>query len=70
MGELAGVVATSAMDLGIDIGDAEVVLLLDVPLWVKSFWQRIGRAGRKGHSVCVVIDPTDLLGRPAVSMTT
>jgi DEAD/DEAH box helicase domain-containing protein len=62
VGQLAGVVATSAMELGIDIGDIELVLLLDVPLSVKSFWQRIGRAGRKGHAVCVVIDPKDLLG--------
>ena len=61
-GELAGVVATSALELGIDIGDIELVLLLDVPLSVKSFWQRIGRAGRRSHAICVVIDRKNMLG--------
>lgn len=60
-GELAGVVSTSALELGLDIGDIELVLLLDVPLSVKSFWQRIGRAGRKSHAVCVVIDGKHVL---------
>jgi DEAD/DEAH box helicase domain-containing protein len=62
LGELAGVVATSALELGLDIGDIELVLLLDVPPSVKSFWQRIGRAGRKTHAVCVVLDPRHSLG--------
>jgi DEAD/DEAH box helicase domain-containing protein len=60
-GELAGVVSTSALELGLDIGDIELVLLLDVPLSVKSFWQRIGRAGRKSPAVCVVIDAKHVL---------
>lgn len=61
LGELAGVVATSALELGLDIGDIELVLLLDVPLSVKSFWQRIGRAGRRSHAICTVVDPAGLL---------
>jgi DEAD/DEAH box helicase domain-containing protein len=60
-GDLSGVVATSALELGLDIGDIELVLLLDVPPSVKSFWQRIGRAGRRSHAVCVVIDQNNLL---------
>jgi DEAD/DEAH box helicase domain-containing protein len=60
-GDLAGVVATSALELGLDIGDIELVLLLDVPLSVKSFWQRIGRAGRRSRAVCIVIDRSSLL---------
>jgi DEAD/DEAH box helicase domain-containing protein len=60
-GELAGVVSTSALELGLDIGDIELVVLLDVPLSVKSFWQRIGRAGRRSHAVCVVIDAKHVL---------
>jgi DEAD/DEAH box helicase domain-containing protein len=61
LGELAGVVATSALELGLDIGDIELVLLLDVPLSVKSFWQRIGRAGRRSPAVCIVIDRKNVL---------
>ena len=60
-GELAGVVSTSALELGLDIGDIELVLLLDVPLSVKSFWQRIGRAGRRSRAVCIVIDAKHVL---------
>src|SRR6266498_1210702 len=39
LGELSGVVATSALELGLDIGEIELVLLLDVPPSMKSFWQ-------------------------------
>ena len=62
LGELSGVVATSALELGLDIGEIELVLLLDVPPSMKSFWQRIGRAGRRSHATCVVLDPRHLLG--------
>jgi DEAD/DEAH box helicase domain-containing protein len=62
LGELAGVVATSALELGLDIGEIELVLLLDVPPSMKSFWQRIGRAGRRSRATCVVLDPRNLLG--------
>jgi len=65
LGELAGVVATSALELGLDIGDIELVVLLDVPPSVKSFWQRIGRAGRRSHAICVVLDPWDSLAAMA-----
>jgi DEAD/DEAH box helicase domain-containing protein len=42
-GELAGVVSTSALELGLDIGEVDVVVLVDVPPSVKAFWQRLGR---------------------------
>lgn len=56
-GELSGVVATSALELGLDIGEIDIVLLLDVPTSMKAFWQRIGRAGRRRPSVCLMFDP-------------
>jgi DEAD/DEAH box helicase domain-containing protein len=55
-GKLAGVVSTSALELGLDIGDIDLVLLLGPPPSVKAFWQRFGRAGRRDEGVCVLFD--------------
>jgi DEAD/DEAH box helicase domain-containing protein len=56
-GTLAGVVSTSALELGLDIGDIDLIVLLNVPPTVKALWQRFGRAGRKRPGVCLVLDP-------------
>lgn len=63
-GELAGVVSTSALELGLDIGDIDLVLLLDVPPSAKAFWQRVGRGGRRRAGVCIVIDARGFSSRP------
>lgn len=42
------IVATSALELGIDVGDLDHVLQLDAPPTVASFLQRMGRTGRRG----------------------
>lgn len=55
-GELAGVVSTSALELGLDIGDIDLVILLSQPPSLKSFWQRVGRAGRRETGVCLFLD--------------
>lgn len=55
-GQLAGVVSTSALELGLDIGDLDLVVLFGVPPTIKSFWQRIGRAGRRDAGTCIVVD--------------
>jgi DEAD/DEAH box helicase domain-containing protein len=55
-GQLAGVVSTSAMELGIDIGEIDLVVMLNLPPSVKAFWQRFGRGGRKNPGVCLLID--------------
>lgn len=47
-GELKAIVATSSLELGIDIGDLDEVILMQSPMSVASAMQRIGRAG---HSV-------------------
>lgn len=60
--DLTGVVATSAMELGIDIGEIDVVVFLGTPPSMKSFWQRLGRAGRKNPGLCLIIDNEDLIG--------
>jgi ATP-dependent Lhr-like helicase len=41
------IVATSALELGIDVGDLDHVLQLDSPATVASFLQRMGRTGRR-----------------------
>lgn len=55
-GTLSGVVCTSALELGLDIGDIDLVILLDSPPTVQSFWQRMGRAGRRSDGYCLIID--------------
>lgn len=44
------VVATSALELGIDIGDVDIVIQLDNTFTVSSLKQRLGRSGRKKGS--------------------
>lgn len=55
-GKLAGVVSTSALELGLDIGELDLVVLLGIPATMKSFWQRVGRAGRRGEGKCILVD--------------
>lgn len=54
-GALRGVVSTSALELGIDIPSLRVGLNLGVPPTRKAYRQRLGRVGRKGPGVFVVI---------------
>ncbi|MEF8756413.1 MAG: DEAD/DEAH box helicase [Accumulibacter sp.] len=60
-GRLSGVVSTSAMELGIDIGEIDTVLMLSTPPTMKSFWQRFGRAGRKSPGYCIFIDTREVI---------
>lgn len=41
------IVATSTLELGIDIGDLDRVIQIDAPRTVSSFLQRLGRTGRR-----------------------
>lgn len=41
------IVATSTLELGIDIGDLDRVIQIDAPRTVASFFQRLGRTGRR-----------------------
>ncbi len=46
-GELKAIVATSSLEMGIDIGELDEVILIQAPISVSSAIQRIGRAGHR-----------------------
>ncbi len=54
-GDLLGVVATSALELGVDIGSLDAVVMAGYPGRISSFWQRAGRAGRRGQDSLAVL---------------
>ena len=76
-GQLVGVTATSALELGVDVGGLDATISVGFPGTIASLWQQAGRAGRSNQpSLAVLIgldDPLDqyfmrhpgeLLGRP------
>jgi DEAD/DEAH box helicase domain-containing protein len=76
-GDVLCVVATNALELGIDIGELDAVICAGYPGSVAGTWQRFGRAGRRGaQSICVLVnssapldqylarEPNFLLGAP------
>lgn len=77
-GEILCVVATNALELGIDVGDLQAVVCAGYPGSVAATWQRFGRAGRRQEmSVALLVgrsspldqylarDPSFLLGASA-----
>ncbi len=76
-GDLLGVAATNALELGVDVTGLDAVVLTGWPGTVASVWQQAGRAGRTGQEALAVFvardDPLDtylvhhpeaLFGRP------
>jgi DEAD/DEAH box helicase domain-containing protein len=49
VGDLSTLVATPTLELGIDIGDINNIVLIKIPATFSRYLQRIGRAGRKGR---------------------
>lgn len=54
-GKLLAVISTSALELGIDIGDLDLCLLLGYPGSIMASYQRGGRVGRGGRESLVVL---------------
>ena len=52
---IRGVVSTSALELGIDIGSLDAVVIAGYPGTIAGTWQRAGRAGRRSGSSCAVL---------------
>ncbi len=54
-GDLLGVVSTSALEMGIDIGYLDICLLVGYPGTIINTWQRGGRVGRSGRESMVIL---------------
>jgi DEAD/DEAH box helicase domain-containing protein len=60
-GQLRGVVATDALELGIDIGELDAAICVTFPGTVASLRQMWGRAGRRGRGLAVYVAGEDAL---------
>lgn len=81
-GSLIGVITTSALELGIDIGNLDICILVGYPGSMMATWQRAGRVGRKQQESLVVLighedaldqyfmrHPEDFFARPVEPVT-
>ncbi|WP_241780606.1 DEAD/DEAH box helicase, partial [Streptomyces wadayamensis] len=62
-GDLLGLAATTALELGVDVSGLDAVLICGYPGTRASLWQQAGRAGRSGQGALAVMvardDPLD-----------
>jgi len=54
-GKMRGVISTSALEMGIDIGGLDVCILVGYPGTMVTTWQRAGRVGRQGRDSLIVL---------------
>ena len=58
-GDLLGVATTSALELGIDVGDLDATLIAGYPGTISSTWQQAGRSGRRGEESLTILIAQD-----------
>ncbi|OZJ06860.1 hypothetical protein BZG36_00217 [Bifiguratus adelaidae] len=76
-GDLLAIIATNALELGIDIGSLDAVLMVGMPWSISAMWQQSGRAGRRNRDSMTLLiaetlaidqhymnHPDDLYSRP------
>ena len=81
-GELDGVISTSALEMGIDVGGLDLCILVGYPGTIVNTWQRGGRVGRQGRQSAIVMvagqdaldqyfirNPSDFFARPCEQAT-
>lgn len=54
-GTITGVVSTNALELGIDIGNLDVSIIVGYPGSIASLWQQAGRAGRRSSTSLTIL---------------
>ncbi|WP_205747637.1 DEAD/DEAH box helicase [Desulforhopalus sp. IMCC35007] len=54
-GDLLGVISTSALELGIDVGDLDLCILVGYPGSIMATWQRGGRVGRAFRKSAIIL---------------
>lgn len=55
-GRLKGVVSTSALEMGIDLPHLTLGILIGIPASGTSYYQRVGRVGRKSPGMVIVVN--------------
>jgi DEAD/DEAH box helicase domain-containing protein len=66
-GDLLGVISTSALEMGIDVGGLDVCILVGYPGSQIATWQRAGRVGRSGEAAIALIAMPDALDQYLVA---
>ena len=56
-GEITVMVATNALELGVDVGGVDCVVMVGYPGSINALWQRAGRAGRGGTRAASILIP-------------
>lgn len=66
----AVLVATATLEVGVDIGDVDVIVLMGTPRDTSAFLQRIGRGGRRSGLIKIIPVPENTLDSLALSSMT
>jgi DEAD/DEAH box helicase domain-containing protein len=62
-GQMHMILATTALSMGIDIGNISAVIIAGFPGSIAEFWQQAGRAGRSGQGLIIYLASVDALNQ-------